>query len=216
MHRLGEIVATHKWYFIGYLTILIFALIPQLLLNQTDLFLEINKLHNSTLDFFFYWITYFGDGLTFVILIIVLFFISYSNSLNGLVIFLSTAIFAQVMKRVFFADRFRPYPVLSEQYELYLPEGVKPIVYESFPSGHTVTAFALATFLVLTYPKKWLWLVLLLMAWITAYSRVYLTHHFPIDVWVGSIIGTVGGLLAYWLFAAKFDKRFGDKSLLNR
>jgi len=216
MHRLGEIIATHKWYFIGYFTVLVFTLIPQLILSQTELFLEINGLHNSVLDFFFYWITYFGDGLTFVILIIALFFISYSNALNGLLIFLSTAIFAQVLKRVFFADHFRPYPVLSEQHQLYVPEGVTPIVYESFPSGHTVTAFALATFLVLTYPKKWLWLVLLLLAWITAYSRVYLTHHFPIDVWVGSVIGTLGGLIAYWLFAAKFENKFGNKSLLNR
>ena len=216
MHRLGEIISTHKWYFIGYFIVLAFTLIPQLLLSQTELFLEINRLHSNSFDSFFYWLTYFGDGLTFVILILVLFFYSYSNALSGLIIFLSTSLFAQVLKRVFFADRFRPYPVLSDHYQLYLPEGVTPIVYESFPSGHTVTAFALATFLVLTYPKKRLWLVLLLLAWITAYSRVYLTHHFPIDVWVGSLIGTLGGLIAYWLFAAKFDNKFGNKSLLNR
>jgi membrane-associated phospholipid phosphatase len=216
MQRLGNIVTDHKWYFSIYFFVLLLTLIPQLLLNQTELFLEINALHYGTLDFFFYWITYFGDGLTFAILVAVLFFFSYRNALIGLIIFLSTAIFAQVLKRVFFADQFRPFRVLSEQYELYLPKGVQPIIYESFPSGHTVTAFALATFLVLTYHKKVSWFALLLLAWLTAYSRVYLTHHFPIDVWVGSFIGTVGGLLMFWLFADKLNKRFGNKSILNR
>jgi len=216
MHRLGEIVSVNRWYFSGYFLILIISLIPQIFLNQTELFLEVNSMHSGALDFFFYWITYFGDGATFAILVAVLFFISYSKALNGLTMFLSTAIFAQVLKRVFFADHFRPYTVLSEQYEIYVPEGVKTLIFETFPSGHTTTAFAMATFLVLTYPKRNIWLAMLVLAWLTAYSRVYLTHHFPIDVWVGSIIGTIGGLIIYWLFAARFDKKFGDKSLLNR
>ena len=95
--------------------------------------------------------------ITFVILIIVLFFISYSKALNGLLMFLITAIVTQVLKRVFFADHFRPHYVLSDQYQVYVPEGVRTLVFETFPSGHTTTAFALATFLVLTYSKKWMW-----------------------------------------------------------
>ena len=216
MQRLSNILIDHKWYFSIYFLVLVLTLIPQLLLNQTELFLEINAFHNATLDFLFYWITYFGDGLTFAILIAVLFFFSFRKALSGLIIFLSTAVIAQLFKRVLFEGRFRPFKVLSEQYQLYIPEGVQPLLNESFPSGHTVTAFALATFLVLTYPKKVSWLMLLLLAWLTAYSRVYLTHHFPIDVWVGSLIGTVGGLLMFWLFADKLNRRFGNKSILNR
>ena len=216
MRSLIALILGHKWYFIGFVFILFLALIPQLLLNQGELFLRINSLHSNTLDALFYWLTYFGDGLMFIAIIVVLLFISYSKALIGLSIFLSTSLFAQVLKRVFFADHFRPYKVMGAQHELYIPDGVTPIVYESFPSGHTVTAFALAIFLVLTYPlRKWSGL-LLVMAWLVAYSRVYLTHHFPIDVWVGSVIGTLGGLLIYWLVADNLHKRFDQQSFLNK
>jgi membrane-associated phospholipid phosphatase len=216
MQGLRQILSSHKQYFIGFVLILIITAIPQLLISQNELFLEVNKLNTSTLDSFFFYLTYFGDGITFILIIIILLFYSYSKALNGLVIFLSTSLFAQLLKNLFFADHFRPFKYLSEQNDLHVPEGVSTLLNNSLPSGHTVTAFAIATFLVLIYPKKNIWLPLLLVAWLIAYSRIYLTHHFPIDVWLGSVIGTLGTLLVFWLVAAKFDKRFADKSLLNR
>jgi membrane-associated phospholipid phosphatase len=216
MQGLRQLLSSHKQYFIGFVLILIITAIPQLLISQNELFHEVNKLNTSTLDSFFFYLTYFGDGITFILIIIILLFYSYSKALNGLVIFLSTSLFAQLLKNLFFADHFRPFKYLSEQNDLHVPEGVSTLLNNSLPSGHTVTAFAIATFLVLIYPKKNIWLPLLLVAWLIAYSRIYLTHHFPIDVWAGSVIGTLGTLLVFWLVAAKFDKRFADKSLLNR
>jgi membrane-associated phospholipid phosphatase len=216
MQGLRQLLSSHKQYFIGFLLILIITAIPQLLFSQNALFLKVNQLNTGALDAIFFYLTYFGDGITFVVIIIVLLFYSYSKALSGLVIFLSTSLFAQLLKNLFFADHYRPFKYLSEQNDLYVPEGVSTLVNNSLPSGHTVTAFALATFLVLAYPKKNIWLPLLLMAWFIAYSRIYLTHHFPIDVWLGSVIGTLGTLLVFWWLAAKFDKKFADKSLLNR
>ena len=216
MQGLRQILSSHKQYFIGYVLILIITVIPQLFTTQNELFLKVNGLNNSSLDWFFFYLTYFGDGITFIVIIVVLLFYSYSNALSGLSIFLSTSLFAQLLKNLFFADHFRPFKYLSEQYDLHIPEGVTPLLNNSLPSGHTVTAFALATFLVLTYPKRNIWLPLLLFAWLIAYSRIYLTHHFPIDVWLGSVIGTVGTLLVFWLVAPRFDKRFGQRSVLNR
>lgn len=216
MQGLGQIISSHKWYLISFVSVLIITLVPQLFLSQNELFLEINSNNSSFLDSFFYWLTYFGDGLTFVAIIIILLFYSYSKALTGLLVFLSTSLFAQLLKNLFFADHYRPFKYLSEQDDLHIPNGVSPIINNSFPSGHTVTAFALATFLVLTYKKKYAWFPLLAMAWLTAYSRVYLTHHFPVDVWVGSIIGTGITILVFWLIASKFDLKFGNKSLLNK
>ena len=205
-----------KKYLVAYTIVLVLTLIPQLIQDQETLFLAINSNHNRLLDTFFYLITYFGDGLAYVALIVILLFYSFGKALNGLIIFLSTALIAQVLKRFLFADRIRPFGMLSEQYQLHIPEGVSPIVSLSFPSGHTVTAFAMATFLVLVYPKLKLWFPLLLLAILTAYSRIYLTHHFPIDVWAGSLIGTTGALAMYYLLGQKIEDKFGHKSLLNR
>ena len=216
MQGLRQILSAHKWYFIGFLLILTITFIPQLLQSQNDLFLFINSSNSRFLDSFFYWLTYFGDGITFAILIVVLLFHSYSKALNGLIIFLSTALIAQLLKNFVFADHYRPFKYLAEQNDLHIPEGVTILINNSLPSGHTVTAFAMATFLILSYPKRKTWLLLLVLAWLTAYSRIYLTHHFPIDVWVGAIIGTIGALLVFWLMADKLDNRFANKSLLNR
>ena len=216
MQGLRQILSDHKRYFIGFLLILIITLAPQLLKNQHDLFLIINSSNNRILDLFFYWLTYFGDGITFAILILVLLFYSYHKALSGLIIFLSTSLVAQLIKNLLFANHYRPFKYLAEQNNLHIPEGVTTLVNNSFPSGHTVTAFAMATFLVLTYPKRNIWLPLLLVASLTAYSRVYLTHHFPVDVWAGSLIGTLGALLLFWLIDDKMARRFGNKSLLNR
>jgi len=49
---------------------------------------------------------------------------------------------------------------------------------------------------------------------LVAYSRIYLTHHFPADVWAGSIIGVGGAVLIYSFLEPILDKRLGGKSLL--
>lgn len=206
-----------KLYVYAYALLLIVALVPQLLYSQEAIFLAINGKHNDFLDLFFSIITYFGDGLAFVVVILVLAFYSFSRMFMGLIVFLTTSFTAQFLKRVFFSDRFRPYKVLGGEHDLYIPDGVSPITMNSFPSGHTVTAFALSSFLLLILPKKsytsW---VLILIAWLTAYSRVYLTHHFAVDVWFGSIIGVVVSILTYWWLENYFDRKFGHKSLLKR
>jgi len=216
MQRLGTIVSVNKVYFAGYLIILLATIIPLITIEKNELFLKINGLNNDFLDTFFYWITYLGDGLVFAFLIILLLFSSYSKALLGLITFLTTAFIAQLLKQVFFADHYRPFRELGATDELHIPAGVEPLVNNSFPSGHTVTAFALATFLILVLPlRKWS-LLILMLAWLIGYSRIYLTHHFPIDVWVGAIIGTVGTLLLFWLLSSSLNNKFGSKSILKK
>lgn len=62
--------------------------------------------------------------------------------------------------------------------------------YLSFPSGHAATAFALSAFALFTKTKK-LWPPLLALALLTAFARVYTYDHWPSDVFVGALIGTL-------------------------
>ncbi|MBC7654228.1 MAG: phosphatase PAP2 family protein [Oligoflexus sp.] len=69
-------------------------------------------------------------------------------------------------------------------------EGIKVHFNNSFPSGHTVTIFAVAFTLITLYKKNFLVKYLLIfMAFIVGFSRIYLSQHFPIDVIAGSLIG---------------------------
>ena len=64
----------------------------------------------------------------------------------------------------------------------------------SFPSGHTMNAFAIATVLALRFPA--LSPGLLLLATSVGASRVVLGLHFASDVWAGAALGSLIGWAA--------------------
>ena len=65
---------------------------------------------------------------------------------------------------------------------------------KSFPSGHTTTAFAIASGLSHYYHDQW-WVgaVAYPLAGLTAWSRMYHTKHWLSDVLAGAVIGTFTG-----------------------
>ncbi len=68
----------------------------------------------------------------------------------------------------------------------------------SFPSGHTMTAFAVAVPMALFYPN--LTIGLFFCALSIATSRILLGMHFLSDVLAGALIGTALGYLGYLAF----------------
>lgn len=72
----------------------------------------------------------------------------------------------------------------------------------SFPSAHATNHFAIAIFLICIFYDKWKPILPLALAWalIISFSQVYVGVHYPIDVFAGSILGTVIGLFTSKLF----------------
>jgi undecaprenyl-diphosphatase len=68
----------------------------------------------------------------------------------------------------------------------------------SFPSGHSITAFAVAISIGLFYPQ--LQICLLFIALLIAASRIILGMHFLSDVIAGSAIGAMLGLASFRIF----------------
>ena len=62
----------------------------------------------------------------------------------------------------------------------------------SFPSGHTLVCFEAATVLMIRQRKPW-GVIALVAAFTVAFSRLYLYVHYPSDVLVGMILGTLFG-----------------------
>ena len=90
----------------------------------------------------------------------------------------------------------------------------------SFPSGHTASAFAGAfAFLLGLEKKKKLWAIpALILAFMIAASRIYVCVHYPSDVFAGLIIGTVLGIVGYYLTKAvlKWFEKTGKFPKLNQ
>jgi membrane-associated phospholipid phosphatase len=76
----------------------------------------------------------------------------------------------------------------------------------SFPSGHTSTAFAMATSLSLAYPEWYIIVPSFAYAGTVAYSRMHLGVHYPSDVAAGAVIGAGCAYLTYVISRSLFKK----------
>ena len=154
----------------------------------------LNKLHTPALDVFFKYITYFGDGIMYGLLAIILLFRSFFHFILVGFVALFQTIPVQLMKRVIFSDISRP-SVYFDRLDIpaNFVEGVKVCSSYSFPSGHTATAFSIAILISYCFGrnKTWVWMLSLTFATMAAISRVYLMQHFFIDILVGSLLGTL-------------------------
>lgn len=78
----------------------------------------------------------------------------------------------------------------------------------SFPSGHTATAFMGAEFLYKEYKdvSPWIGYAGYAVAAATGYLRIYNDRHYINDVVAGACIGVISTKLAYWLYPKIFTK----------
>lgn len=188
-------------YFLAITTIFILiALIPVLCINKLDCHLLLNHQCNAVADVFFKYYTNVGDGaFALVLLPFLLFFGKMKHLLLAIFSCLLGGMLAQLLKRTVFYGAPRPIAFFDENM-LHVVDGVHLNHVNTFPSGHTASAFAFFIFLAFVGKKSTTWQCLCaILAILAAYSRVYLSHHFLIDVIGGSFTGIFGFLIAYLL-----------------
>ena len=175
-----------------------------LLSLDKQVFFLINHLpHTGVLDFFAETLSGLGSGgFIFFLLGLILLIREEEKDhrfiLPFLMIFgIGWALSEVLLKTTF--GRIRPEEVMGA-----LIVGTKPDGY-SFPSTHTLLAFAGAYVLSWKEPAWRWWLYIL--AGLIGLSRIYLGHHYPIDVVAGGIIGVSIGFCVVHLTAATIPKR---------
>ncbi len=213
-----KLFSENKVFVIAYLILLILALALKLMYTKEELFLSVNLNHNSIADQFFKFLTHVGDGLMFIAIVLILLFVEYRKSILALFIYLISSQVAQFLKRVVFEDVPRPKKYFEGLQELHFIDGVQVHNMVSFPSGHTTSAFALATFLTIISKNKNIGFLYLILATLIGYSRMYLAQHFYEDVMMGSIIGVLSAFITQY-FLMRTNWYNNDKlnySLINR
>lgn len=136
-----------------------------------------------------------GDGWLWYATGLILFFYGGSHRFDALAAAGSAAVAGIVLFRALkkASHRQRPCDIEPHCWSSVLP----PDRY-SFPSGHSITAFAVAVSVGLFYPQ--LMFSLLTAALLIAASRIILGMHFLSDVVVGSSIGILLAIISFHIF----------------
>jgi|SRR5579862_1690179 len=191
-----SVFAVNRIFFMVLLVCLAVMIIALLVCSKSESFLVLNRFHWQPLDYFFIVYTNVGDGLFSIALAIILFF--YRRFLLGaeiILAFLLSGAIVQLLK--FFFPMPRPRVFLAGSNYQHFIDQVTHTGYASFPSGHSASAFALATLLSLSDRNKKRSLLYLLAAVAVAYSRIYLGQHFLEDVFWGALDGFLSALLMW-------------------
>jgi membrane-associated phospholipid phosphatase len=186
-----------------------------LLIEQGDEVLWLNERHHVVANYFFRFITHLGDGLFAVLLCLGLLWVRFRDALLMLLSFGSSAIFTQVLKRLVFSHALRPVAYFGDTVSLSLVEGVEMHLYNSFPSGHSTTSFAIMATLAYLLARQGWSALLFVLALLASLSRVYLAQHFFEDTYAGAWIAMCFVTLSIWIVekSDRLNTPFWQKSL---
>jgi membrane-associated phospholipid phosphatase len=170
-------------------------------LEKGDELFLMKEARTDLLDLLMPWITRLSEEVVYVPIIILFLFIDRLGALMLAIGGILSTILSSLLKGFF--EMPRPRIWLSARNQL---EGFDTIAlnhihdgFTSFPSGHTLAAFVLATILAYLRPKYQL--LFLIGAVLVGFSRIYLVQHFLEDILFGSILGVMIGVLVDRVFS---------------
>ncbi|MEM9886204.1 MAG: phosphatase PAP2 family protein [Bacteroidota bacterium] len=204
-------------FILSFIVFLFLGAILLLNVEKGDLIFFFNKQHTPVVDLFFKWGTKLGEALPYTIGVLALVYLrKYAYAIAIPLLGAAVSLVSNLSKS-FFAQ-YRPYTIFKQEGildQIHFVEGVAiSKAASSFPSGHTMSAFAIYFFLSLIFPqKKYLGLLFFLLALLVGLSRIYLVQHFFQDIYLGAIMGVALAFLFY-LSASKLETLLQKPSVL--
>lgn len=147
------------------------------------LFKSINNIagSNTVLDQF---MIFMSSYVLYVLLALVIasFFFQKYRSIG--IIGIGSVVITLLTNYLFSFIYFRERPFVQDQVNLLIEKGASA----SFPSDQASISFAIATVIFLHHKKAGIFVYIL--ACLLGFSRIYVGHHFPLDILGGIIVGT--------------------------
>jgi len=175
------------------------GLIASLAAGKGDFLIWLALHRNSFLDYYSYYITKASEPIGYILVGLLLLISSWKKMLFvpavGLIstfVTYSLKMFFQHERPALFLKRMNwagPTDVLD--YHML-------VGHSSFPSGHSMAAWALFTLTALVSQKTWISVMCIFLAVSVSFSRIYLMAHFLQDVVFGAMLGC---LIAYGMYA---------------
>ena len=145
------------------------------------------------------WFTYLGSHIAVILFII----LSWILMKQKKVLYRLTLLYG-IQSAVIYGLKYliqRQRPLLFLEMASRFSKGPGEILDPSFPSGHAVYGFMMATLLTHWFPRYRV--VFFILAGLIAWTRMYLGLHYPTDVIAGSLLGYgITKLFFFWKFAS--------------
>ena len=151
-------------------------------------------------------ITVLGDAGIFWIAVSVLFMLTKKHRKTGIGMMLALVmglLVCNIWLKPTIA-RIRPYDFKEEHLGMIVNLLIEKQHDFSFPSGHTIASFEAAVVILLGGKK--LGIPAMILAFLIAFSRLYLYVHYPTDVIFSMILGSIFALIGYWLAQKIMDR----------
>jgi membrane-associated phospholipid phosphatase len=175
------------------LLFVVFGFAVMLYFDYGDEILVLNPLRAEPLNTFFRFITRLGEPITFIVLGIIAALFRFRYTLLITLTGLSTMAYVNVFKDVVGSERPIWYFELTGKIDqvILVPGAYMNRGYTSFPSGHTMGAFALFSLVALFTARKYplVGLAAIWTAILVGCSRIFLVQHFMLDVMGGLVCG---------------------------
>jgi len=173
--------------------------LEQIIAYDKELFIYLNSQGSEPWDAFWMLITNQFNWIPLFLLLFFLIFKAYGWK-KGVILVIVAALlvtfsdqFVNLIKNYF--DRLRPNNDTSINDVIRILKRPRSF---SFVSGHSTTSFAVTLFMIHSLKKYYKYpLLLLLWPLLFAYSRIYVGVHFPIDIFIGMLLGLLIGYTFY-------------------
>ncbi len=199
---LRQLIRENIIFFSAFLGYLLLGAILLNLIKQGDEVMYFSDRRSPFGDAFFRNATKMGEEWAFLGGAVLLLFYRYYRSAIYIPLIGALVTLASYLSKVYFAHErpslyFRNLGILDQ---INIVEGIHLNGgANSFPSGHTMAAFALYAYLALCLPhKRWAGALFFLLALLVGISRIYLVQHFLKDIYLGAIMGVLIALPFYY------------------
>ena len=189
-------------------------MIEKILDLDSYLFLYLNNLGSQYYDNFWIFLSRTEANVMFYLVVLIAYIYSINNKKRTKILFhliIAIAILITISDQTsnLFKDSFQR---LRPCYNELISDSLR-LLKEScggrygFFSAHASNSFSLAIFfgLLLRSSNKLLILLFAIYAFLISYSRIYLGVHYPIDILVGTIFGTINAIVLYKIYLYSFN-----------